>query len=258
MWRERLEMRANRAARRKIAARRRDDRAAAARQERAHQQHRAAQPADQRAVGLVLRDRRGSGSSASSCRCPRPRRRDRAAAGTSPRRRRCAARCAARTPLRSAGTPRSAAARRSCCLRRPAGRAGGDRLRSRVSTWSARYSDALDSRTRTDLVQRSADWSESRRTPARARWRCRNVSTPRALIARRQARGRRCAVAPPRLTIACAWNGEMPTAPRRVPFAKPACSISHAAGIFDGVGAGRIVRHAGCRREQSSKCSRRR
>ena len=45
-----------RAPRRKIAARRRDDGAAAARQQRPHQQHRAAQASDQRAVGLVLGD----------------------------------------------------------------------------------------------------------------------------------------------------------------------------------------------------------
>ena len=44
----------------KVAARRRHDRAPAARQQRPQQQHRAAQPADQRAIGLVLGDVRAA------------------------------------------------------------------------------------------------------------------------------------------------------------------------------------------------------
>ena len=53
---QRLEMRADRAARRKVAAGRRQMRAPSARQQWTEQQDRPAQPADQRAVGLVLDD----------------------------------------------------------------------------------------------------------------------------------------------------------------------------------------------------------
>ena len=53
---QRLEMRRERAARREIAARRRQVRPSAPREQRAEQQHRTAQAADQRRVGLVLDD----------------------------------------------------------------------------------------------------------------------------------------------------------------------------------------------------------
>ena len=53
---QRFEMRVERAPRRKITARRRQVRASAAREQRAQQQYRAAQAADQRRVGLVLDD----------------------------------------------------------------------------------------------------------------------------------------------------------------------------------------------------------
>ena len=62
----------DRAARGKIAARRRQPRAPAPRQQRAEEQHRAAQAADERAVRLVLRDLRAAHAQRRACRCPRP------------------------------------------------------------------------------------------------------------------------------------------------------------------------------------------
>ena len=115
---QRFEMGADGAARRKVAAGRRQVRTAAPREQRTEQQHRTAQPADQRAVGLVLRHARDTARAASWCRCLRLR----APRSTQqPRHHLDIADPrhvgAARTPRSSAGRRRAAAAPRSCCLR---------------------------------------------------------------------------------------------------------------------------------------------
>ena len=81
-------MRGNRAPRRKVAARRRDVRRPDARQQRSEQQHRPAQPADQRAIRHMAAQPSARGRAASCCRCRRtsaPRSRSsRAITSTSP------------------------------------------------------------------------------------------------------------------------------------------------------------------------------
>ena len=193
------------------------------REQRPEQQHRAAQPADQRAVGRVRAARAASRiAQRRACRCPRPRRRGRAAAAPSPRRRRCAARWSARTPPRSAGTPPAAAAPRSCCLRRPRGLRAGGRLQSAVWTSGARFLQELD-------VPRFVIEADERPARAAATRRTRSSTARLTRAANRDHIARRRAAA---IDDRERVLRREPDRPFAVPLRTPARSISQAAGIF--------------------------
>ena len=81
--RQRLQVRRDRAARRKVAARLRQARRARAREQRAEQQHRAAQLADERGIRACRSSPSRSGRAASTCRRPRPWRRGPISSSTS-------------------------------------------------------------------------------------------------------------------------------------------------------------------------------
>ena len=127
---ERVQVRRDRPARRKIAAGRREHRAARPAEQRAEQQHRSAQPADERRIRLGRPDVAARDAQRRSCPRLRPRRRAIAAARSSRPRRESAAHCESRRSRPSAGTPPAAAAPRSCCLRRRCGPTAGVRRQS--------------------------------------------------------------------------------------------------------------------------------
>ena len=178
-----------------------------------------------------------------ACRCPRPRRRGRASrraiTSTSPMR-------GTLVSTHSSSVSRQAASSGSAAFLLPS-TATRPSSRWPPSISSVDISSALPADSPRPRVSPAPNprntGSGRRRTPKR-------ILDP-ARDARRQSAPRRRRVAPPRFTIASGCFVERPTAPSRSPRAKPARSMSHAAGIFT-VPSGcakRRRRRAGARRD---------